>query len=74
MDGWIRIGSRYINLANVTEVRIQDRPRQARAFFIGGGMLELDEDDTPTLDSYLQENVELARPARRTVSAPRQHS
>ena len=70
MDNWIQIGSRYLNLTNVTEVRIQDQPREAHIFFVGGGVLQLDEDDTLALVNLLQEEATIARPVRKTISAP----
>ena len=70
MDNWIQIGSRYLNLANVNEVRVQEQPREAHVFFAGGGALQLDEDDTLALVNLLQEEVTIARPVRKTISAP----
>ena len=70
MDNWVQIGSRYLNLTNVTEVRMQDHPREAHVFFVGGGVLQLDEDDSLALIGLLQEEVTIARPVRKTISAP----
>jgi hypothetical protein len=67
---WIQIGTRYLNLANVIEVRIEDQPRQAHVFFAGGGVVELDEEDTLALISFLDETAVIAQPVRRSVSAP----
>ena len=61
METWIRIGTRYINLANVIEVHVREMPlgapRQARVFFVGGTSIDLDEDDTRTLLSRLTDLV-----------------
>ncbi len=32
MSEWIKVGSRYINLNNVTEVRVHEKPQFARLY------------------------------------------
>ena len=71
MNTWIQIGFRYVNLDNVTEVRIEEGLRRAHLFFVGGGALELDEDDTQELESFLQQEAVITHAVRRTVSAPK---
>jgi hypothetical protein len=53
MNGWVVVGNRYVNLANVNEVIIDDRLRIARLFFVGGGTVELREDDARDLQTAL---------------------
>lgn len=61
MDTWIRIGTRYINLANVIEVHFREMPlgtpRMAQVFFVGGSSIDLDEDDARTLMTRLDDLV-----------------
>jgi hypothetical protein len=71
MNTWIQLGVRYVNLDNVTEVRIEEMPRKAHLFFVSGGVLELDEDDTRALEGLLQQEAIVAHPVRRTISAPK---
>lgn len=58
---WIRIGTRYINLANVIEAHVREMPlgtpRGAQVFFVGGSAVELDEDDTRSLLTRLADLV-----------------
>lgn len=70
MSNWVKIGSRYLNLANVTEVRMQDQHRQAFVYFVGGGALQLDEDDAETLEAFLADQATIAEMPHRTISAP----
>ena len=69
MDNWIKIGNRYINLDNVTEVRVRDQPRTARVYFTGGGIADLDEDDTSALLSVLNDRTLMPK-ARKIVAGP----
>jgi hypothetical protein len=67
MTDWIKIGTRYVNLINVTEVRIHEQPRFARIYFTTGATVDLDEDDTEVLLLSLAEQVVNPAATRRTV-------
>jgi hypothetical protein len=67
MDHWTKIGTRYINLANVCEVHLRERPRSAKLFFIGGGVVDLDEDDTDEIVSILEPRSLIPEGRHRTV-------
>ncbi len=67
MDAWAKIGSRYINLSNVCEVHVRERPRSAKLFFIGGGCVHLDEDDTCDIVSVLDPRTVVPEGGHRTV-------
>jgi hypothetical protein len=68
---WVKIGLRFVNLANVGEVHVRERPRVALVHFVGGGRMELDEDDTAVLLSVLEQRAIVPDAARRTVLAPK---
>jgi hypothetical protein len=70
MDDWIKVGLRYINLANVTEVHVRERPLTARVFFTGGGVAELDEDDAHALLGVLDQHARIPEGTRRTIIPP----
>lgn len=53
MVDWVRIGNRYLNLGNACEVLIDDHGNVARVIFIGGGAVELREDDARDLQAVL---------------------
>jgi hypothetical protein len=67
MNAWAKIGSRYINLSNVCEVHVRERPRSATLFFIGGGCVDLDEDDTYDIVSVLDPRTIVPQDRHRTV-------
>lgn len=69
MSDWIKIGPRFINLNNVTEVRVHDHPRFARLYFTHGASVDLDEDDTDALLTALGERVSAIVEPRRTFVA-----
>jgi hypothetical protein len=70
MANWVRIGSRIINLENVTEVRFHDRSRIARVYYVGGGAVELEDDEADEL-RVLREGVATEpEPEHRTISTP----
>jgi hypothetical protein len=70
MDAWITIGSRYINLQNVCEVRFDDHLHAAFVFYIGGGSIELRDDDASDLRAYLVQRALIPESPHRTVFAP----
>jgi hypothetical protein len=70
MDNWIKLGPRYINLANVAEVHLRERPRTAHVFFVGGAGAELDEDDTRSLLGILEQHALIADEVHRRVIPP----
>lgn len=53
MNNWIVIGKRYVNLDNVSEVLFDDHPMAARVYFVGGGTVELRDNDARDLQSLL---------------------
>jgi hypothetical protein len=59
---WARVGSRYINLANVIEIRFREMPlgtlRLAHIFFVGGANLELHDEEAEALRTQLVERLE----------------
>ncbi|HUZ02275.1 MAG TPA: hypothetical protein VMU89_18155 [Thermomicrobiaceae bacterium] len=68
MTEWVRIGSRFINLANVVEVHLNERPLLAQVFYAGGGSVDLQEDDAESLRTLLDERVvQIAEPHRRII-------
>lgn len=67
---WVKVGLRFVNLANVTEVHVRERPHVALVHFVGGGRVELDEDDTAALLNVLEQRAVVPDTARRTVLAP----
>jgi hypothetical protein len=67
MGDWIKVGSRYINLDNVSEVHVRERPRSAQLFFVGGGVVELATDDTDVLLSILEPRAIIPEEVHRTV-------
>ncbi len=70
MNEWVKVGTRFLNLSNVTEVRVHEQPRFARVFFVHGATFDLDEDDTDVLLTALNERVGAASETHRTVIAP----
>lgn len=71
MTSWIKIGSRYINLDQVLEIRVHERPRFARIHFAGGSPpIDLDEDDSATLIAILEEQSLQPTEVHRTIIAP----
>ncbi len=70
MGDWIKIGTRYINLSTITEVRLHEQPRFARIYFMHGATADLDEDDTDALLMALGERVQNQAEPRRTVVTP----
>ena len=70
MDNWIKLGLRYINLANVAEVHLRERPPTAHLFFVGGAGAELDEDDTRSLLGYLEQHAVMPDETHRRVIPP----
>lgn len=71
MAEWVKIGSRYINLDNVAEVRVNEGLRVSRLYFVGGGVEDLDEDDTDILVAFLVEQVKEPQEPHRTILAPK---
>jgi hypothetical protein len=67
---WVKVGLRFMNLDNVTEVHVRERPHVALVHFAGGGRVELDEDDTAVLLSVLEQRAAVPEAARRTVLGP----
>ena len=70
MTEWVRVGSRYVNLANVVEVHAGDRPPVAQIFYIGGGTLELRDEDADLLRALLEERALALESPHRRVIAP----
>ncbi len=71
MSEWIKVGSRYINLNNVTEVRLHERPQFARLYFTNGATVDLDEEDSATLLVMLGERVmTLPEVHRKVIATP----
>jgi hypothetical protein len=67
VDDWVKIGLRYINLANICEVHLRERPRSAKVFYVGGGHAELDEDDTLAVMAVLDARAIVPEEGHRTV-------
>jgi hypothetical protein len=67
MADWVKIGTRYFNLENVCELHVRMRPRSAKLFFVGGGVVDLDEDDTDAIVSVLDAVAVLPEGGHRTV-------
>lgn len=53
MNGWIVLGKRFINLDNVSEVLFDGHLMIARVVLVGGGIVELRDDDARDLQSLL---------------------
>ncbi len=70
MSDWVKIGTRYINLSNVTEVRVHEQPQFARIYFTNGATIDLDEDDSEILLLALRERLSTAAETPRTIIAP----
>ncbi|MEZ4573026.1 MAG: hypothetical protein R2849_22440 [Thermomicrobiales bacterium] len=64
---WIHLGTRYLNLDNITEVHLQDQHRQAYVFYAGGGALQLDQDDARALEAFLKEQATVIEALPRTI-------
>ena len=69
MNGWIALGKRYINLDNVGEVLFDDHRMIARVVLVGGGMIELRDDDARDLQSLLSRTTTTVVEPHRTVFA-----
>ncbi|HET9014677.1 MAG TPA: hypothetical protein VFN57_03720 [Thermomicrobiaceae bacterium] len=67
---WVRIGSRFINLSNVIEVRASERPAIVQIVFIGGGSIELRDDEAQQLHSLLDGQALRLESAHRRVIGP----
>ena len=70
MTDWVRIGSRYINLANVIEVRASERPAIAQIVFVGGGTIELRDDEAQQMHSLLDGQALRLESVHRRVIGP----
>lgn len=70
MSEWVKIGSRYLNLGNVAEVRLHEQPRFARIYFSHGAAVDLDEDDSETLLNVLAERALDTSEKHRAILAP----
>jgi hypothetical protein len=66
---WVKIGARYINLANVCEVLVDERLRTARVIFTGGGQADLRDDDAGDLVDLLQRTARMPEEPHRVVFA-----
>lgn len=70
MSEWIKIGTRFLNLSNVAEVRLHEQPRFARIYFIHGATVDLDEDDSEILLNVLAERAVDTTETHRSIVAP----
>lgn len=70
MATWIQLHSRFINLANVCEVRFDEHLTSATIYFVGGGVLEVDEDDANGLDEVLRQVTSPVEPSHKTIVPP----
>jgi len=70
MSDWVKVGTRYVNLNNVTEVRIHEQPRFVRIYFAHGATVDLDEDDSEILLLALAERITKPAETHHTIVAP----
>lgn len=70
MHDWVKIGNRYINLANVCEVQMNERVRTARLLFVGGTTDVIDDDEAADLRDVLIRLATIADQQHRTVFTP----
>jgi hypothetical protein len=69
MSDWLRIGSRYINLSTVCEVRFDERSRTVHVFLVSGGTIELRDEDAADLLAVLARVAPSTEEPHRTVFA-----
>ena len=71
MTDWVKIGQRYVNLANVCEVRFDEHERSARLIYAGGPVETINEDDVLDLRDALLQRADAPEEPHRTVFLPR---
>jgi hypothetical protein len=70
MTDWVKIGRRYVNLANVCEVRFDEHDRSGRLVYSGGLVETVDDDEATDLRDALLRRAAAPEEPHRTVFAP----
>ncbi len=70
MEEWIKVGQRFVHLATVCEVQLDEHASTARILYAGGGITLLHDDEARDLRDMLLRHATVPDEPHRTVFVP----